>query len=720
MEFPNTPEDNTSVIKIVNELNSYLNWPSQQTARQRLDLTFGLNSFDSSSGFFKIETPNQKASDHSFKKRLSSSVSYDEKIEQVTTKAKLSKLESDFVSLKSKSVEKDIEIEKQHKLNLLKSLKEKSIYEDVQRKFQTVVDQNEAASIELIDTKKKLQEVKQHHENEEKKWNIECRKLKSQLFEMEENHHAELSSQREKFTRQSTEVVILRNKLEELTSQLSNYKSRYEEASKIIIDYEDLKLKCLKAEQRAAVLEEDFSRLNESSFITKINQAELAKLRILQRENKILKEDNQLYRESSEKILILQETNKDLTEKLLKADETIERIRNFEFENERLKELLSQFEVADTVSGESKIRTPFEMKRIISELQQAKLLMVKEHTELKSNILLTQSSLKQCNEEYACLQDLNKELKNANEQLEEANKKLERKLALVSTEREGLRRILSSYENSPSKSQEDQAVKMEEAHSQITELSNVVAKLEKEISKYKEDKKDVEIYKQELERLQTAFDILKNEKNFLELRIQKKEIQGDYDPSKIKVICLSNNPLSAARERYHQELQMIVSENHSLRKKVIQLKQRKQEEQDDSMNVSGLIKSSKHMQETKFQLESEKMKNQRLMEQFKAKTKEFREAVYNIFGYHLKDNGNGTFKVTSVYAENIDDFFIFCDNGKSMGVTQYTEQWQQAIKDYLENGDSIPAFVASVTLELFNRQMQTRNLSVTNSSRFNA
>ena len=63
-----------------------------------------------------------------------------------------------------------------------------------------------------------------------------------------------------------------------------------------------------------------------------------------------------------------------------------------------------------------------------------------------------------------------------------------------------------------------------------------------------------------------------------------------------KVICLKNNPLHVACERYAQELQGIISENHSLRKKVIQLKQTKQAEEDDTMNVSGLIKTSKHMQ----------------------------------------------------------------------------------------------------------------------------
>ena len=134
MEFPSCPEDNTSVIKIVNELQSYLNRPPQQTPRQRLDLTFGLNSLSSSLGFFKGDSPNQIESNLSFRKRPTSSLSNDEKLEQVVTKAKLSKLESDLVSLKCKSAEKEIELEKQHRLSLLKNLKDQSQYEDVQRK----------------------------------------------------------------------------------------------------------------------------------------------------------------------------------------------------------------------------------------------------------------------------------------------------------------------------------------------------------------------------------------------------------------------------------------------------------------------------------------------------------------------------------------------------------------------------------------------------------
>lgn len=44
--------------------------------------------------------------------------------------------------------------------------------------------------------------------------------------------------------------------------------------------------------------------------------------------------------------------------------------------------------------------------------------------------------------------------------------------------------------------------------------------------------------------------------------------------------------------------------------------------------------------------------------------------------------------------------------------TTYTRQWMQLLKDYVQNGDSIPAFLASVTLELFSQTTEVRDMSV--------
>lgn len=44
--------------------------------------------------------------------------------------------------------------------------------------------------------------------------------------------------------------------------------------------------------------------------------------------------------------------------------------------------------------------------------------------------------------------------------------------------------------------------------------------------------------------------------------------------------------------------------------------------------------------------------------------------------------------------------------------TAYAREWLHLFKEYVERGDSIPAFLASVTLELFSQTTQVRDTSI--------
>lgn len=65
------------------------------------------------------------------------------------------------------------------------------------------------------------------------------------------------------------------------------------------------------------------------------------------------------------------------------------------------------------------------------------------------------------------------------------------------------------------------------------------------------------------------------------------------------------------------------------------------------------------VEETKSQLASEQLKNQRLMEAFKKTSQEMREVNYKVLGYRVDIPNTDEYRLMSLYAESPNDFFIF-------------------------------------------------------------
>ena len=63
--------------------------------------------------------------------------------------------------------------------------------------------------------------------------------------------------------------------------------------------------------------------------------------------------------------------------------------------------------------------------------------------------------------------------------------------------------------------------------------------------------------------------------------------------------------------------------------------------------------------ETKSQLVSEQLKNQRLMEAFKKTSQEMREINYKVLGYRVDIPNTNEYRLMSMYAESPNDFFLF-------------------------------------------------------------
>ena len=85
---------------------------------------------------------------------------------------------------------------------------------------------------------------------------------------------------------------------------------------------------------------------------------------------------------------------------------------------------------------------------------------------------------------------------------------------------------------------------------------------------------------------------------------------------------------------------------------------------------------------------------------------EFREACYELTGFKVEMLGNNRYRLQSMYAETADDNLLFqkSDAGLQLLDTEFSRTLPDDVVGYLQRFHSIPAFLSTLTLELFSRQ----------------
>ncbi|XP_030636385.1 mitotic spindle assembly checkpoint protein MAD1 isoform X2 [Chanos chanos] len=200
---------------------------------------------------------------------------------------------------------------------------------------------------------------------------------------------------------------------------------------------------------------------------------------------------------------------------------------------------------------------------------------------------------------------------------------------------------------------------------------------------------------------------LEEQNNILEMRLERHNLQGDYDPVKTKVIHFRLNPTSVAKQQRAEEVEQLREECQRLRDRLRTLQAEGTMATDDA---SFSIPPSQEVLDLRKQMESAELKNQRLKEVFQKKIQEFRTACYVLTGYQIDITMENQYRLTSVYAERMEDCLLFKANGPvgsgSMQLleTDFSRTLTEMVDLHLFHQKSIPAFLSAVTLDLFSRQ----------------
>uniref|UniRef100_A0A8C4U0B4 Mitotic arrest deficient 1 like 1 n=1 Tax=Falco tinnunculus TaxID=100819 RepID=A0A8C4U0B4_FALTI len=660
-------EGNTTVFSTLRSLNNFIS--------QRMEGMSGLATPGSTQSALQTE----------YQQR----VQLEEQAGQIRSKSQLLQVEREKLQMELSHKRARIELEKaantnarnyereadrnQELLTRIKQYQERET--EAENKLKEQIEMNKSYKKSMETTSKKLQEK----ESKLAEANETIAVLKGKITELQWN----IMNQEMQMTSQDSQK-------QELMEQLDVQHKKWQEASQQIQTLQANQSLLAEYEQKIKDLEQKFSQQEHDALIVKNMKAELARFPKMERELRQLREENAYFREMKENNGLLKEEVEGLQRKLERYEKVQAQLVTVELENEKLLGKLKSWEKLDQSTGLN-IRTPDDLSRQIVALQQRELVLKEQNSTIMNSARTLEKARQQLQEEILRIQSQLLDEKKKREQHEALVRRLQKRVLLLTKERDGMRAILESYDSelTPSEHSPQLNRRMREAeemvqklHAHNTELEAQLSQVLEEVGNHKQraemlevevkvlksqectaeqstivTKEEVDTLRLKIEELEAERSKLEEENKSLEMKLEKLTLQGDYDPSRTKVLHFSMNPASLAKQQRKEEQQHLQEECERLRELVRVL----EGGGSISGNLEGVgsFQSPQEIAELKKQVESAELKNQRLKEVFQTKIQEFRKVCYTLTGYQIDITTENQYRLSSIYAEHQGDCLLF-------------------------------------------------------------
>eukprot|EP00066_Takifugu_rubripes_P021862 XP_011611128.1 PREDICTED: mitotic spindle assembly checkpoint protein MAD1 [Takifugu rubripes] len=713
-------EDDTTVLTTLKSFNSFI---SRTEPQQRLTERPGSGTLQ---GQYKRSMELLEAAD-----RLNSTNRYlqlDQEKKQMELSHKRARFELEkTASDRTRALEHEVD-RNQELLAQIKKLKERE--SEMERNLTEKGDANRALWKNLEALNKKLED----RDGRLSSANQTVSTLKDEVREL-----------KQKIQNQDCTICAQTLENQELQEQLDLQRRKYQDVSQLYQSLQatqstcsDHVIKIKELERRLALQEQDVA-------IMKTVKSELARVPGMEKELKNLRGDNSFLRESRENCSLLKEEVEGLRKKLERMEKMKEDLVNMELEKNRMAEKLQAWENLGQSTGLN-IRKPEDLSREVIQIQQREFALKEQNYTLNSRVRSAERSHSDVCAELSEQRGKTLEEKKKRELQDTLVRRLQKRLMLLNKERDGMRAILESYDSELGSTEYSPQLskRLKEAEDVLQRTQNHNVELEAELNKTHKEmgtlklqlqtvelelesvkkqhaanadsscsatKEELSILRQKIEDLEADRQRLEEQNNNLEMRLERHNLQGDYDPLKTRVLHLKMNPTSVAKQQRQQEMETIQEEVTRLRELVRSLQDGGSlvQSQDDSIvpNLGLGLPPSKEVLDLRKQMESSELKNQRLKEVFQRKIQEFRTVCYILTGYQMDITTENQYRLTSVYAEHMDDSLLFkkgSNGSMQLMETEFSKTLGEMVSLHLHHQKSIPAFLSAVTLDLFSRQ----------------
>ncbi|NXU17043.1 MD1L1 protein, partial [Pardalotus punctatus] len=660
-------ENNTTVFSTLRSLNNFIS--------QRMEGVSGLATPGSSQSSLQMQ----------YKQRMQ----LEEQAGQIHSKSQLLQMEREKMQMELSHKRARIELEKAANTNARNYEREA----DRNQELLTRIKQYQERETEAENKLKEQMEMNKSYKKSMETMSKKVQEKESKLAEANETItvlKGKISELQWNIMNQEMQMTSQDSQKQELMEQLDVEKKKWQEASQQIQTLQASQSLLAEYEQKIKDLEQKLSQQEHDALIVKNMKAELARFPKMERELRQLREENAYFREMKENNGLLKEEVEGLQRKLERYEKVQAQLVTVELENEKLLGKLQSWEKLDQSTGLD-IRTPDDLSRQIVALQQRELGLKEQNSTFMSSARMLEKARQQLQEEILRVQSQLLDEKKKREHQEALVRRLQKRVVLLTKERDGMRAILESYDSelTPGEHSPQLSRRMREAedmvqklHAHNTELEAQLSQVMEEVGNHKQraemlevemkvlksqqstaeqstviSKEEVDALRLKIEELEAERSKLAEENRSLEMKLEKLTLQGDYDPSRTKVLHFSMNPMSVAKQQRKEEQQQLQEECERLRELVRVL------EGGGSISGNregvGSFQSPQEVAELKKQVESAELKNQRLKEVFQTKIQEFRKVCYTLTGYQIDITTENQYRLSSIYAEHQGDCLLF-------------------------------------------------------------
>ncbi|CAG5102106.1 Similar to MAD1L1: Mitotic spindle assembly checkpoint protein MAD1 (Homo sapiens) [Cotesia congregata] len=600
------------------------------------------------------------------------------------------RLRAEVVSLRTRLSHQEGTVQQLHKLrNQLEEVfqKEKNVLE-----MQAELDKQTIKQLEwrVESIRKTAQEAREAHNNIESEMFQMKRELEQKISNLiEENSKL---SERAKHSNEnnlesSSSVSSPKNqaetdtqeKLEMAEKRIAELEEKLRDNLVLQKEYELQKIELQNCKMNIEKLESERSLWEEGK--TLLTRA--ARANELEKELQVSREIINGMRESVKGKLLLEEQMSNMMQRLEHTEKVEHQAATLEV---RCNELMGKLKEYESIGIGA---DPLSLKREINRLQQAEAILTSEEGQLRSRIESVQRENQNLQRKYEDVKKLANESSVSIDRLNKLVGRLQKKMLLVTRERDSYKQQLDLYEKEMTVDVNSTVNERIPALERTLEgYRDLVSKLEADL-----DSVDSTATRKECQRLREEVDKLKGE---LEHRVLK----GDFNCN-ARILHFKMNPAAVASQQAEEKMAGILREVEELRARV-QLGNT-----DAPIGVSSV-----HAQEIAELKQSHEIKIARLKDVFKASSHEYRQACYQLFGWRVDRTKEGRYKLSSQYAESPDDFLYFqVGEGVDLLETQFSATLEHFIERHLKKQHSVPMFLNAVQAELFSQQTATNMMA---------
>ncbi|KAI6076497.1 Mitotic spindle assembly checkpoint protein MAD1 [Aix galericulata] len=467
-------DDNTTVISTLRSFNNFIS--------QRIE------------GMSGQSTPG--SSQNSLQMQYQQRVQLEEQAERIHSKSQLLQVEREKMQMELSHKRARIELEKAANTNARNYEREA----DRNQELLTRIKQYQEREAEAENKLKEQMEVNKSYKKSMETMSKKLQEKESKLAEANETItilKGKISELQRNIMNQEMQMTSQDSQKEELMEQLDVQHKKWQEANQQIQTLQASQSLLAEYEQKIKDLEQKFSQQEHDAVIVKNMKVELARYPKMERELRQLREENAYFREMKENNGLLKEEVEGLQRKLERYEKVQAQLVTVELENEVAAEIPVQFRSkAEELGMNSQdwkgwdIRmTPDDLSRQIVALQQRELVLKEQNSTVTNNARTLEKARQQLQEEILQIQSQLLEEKKKREQHEALVRRLQKRVLLLTKERDGMRAILESYDSelTPSEHSPQLNRRMREAEEMVQKLHAHNTELEAQLSQVLEE-----------------------------------------------------------------------------------------------------------------------------------------------------------------------------------------------------------------------------------------